>query len=113
MVAIVPRILRIYATPDGHTPFSEWLDSLQDWRGQALITTRLDRLRLGNFGDCQPIGEGLSELRIDFGPGYRVYFGQETMEIVLLLCGGSKRSQRRDVEKAKRYWRDYKGRRNA
>ena len=105
--------IRIYTTSDGRAPFSEWLDSLRDRRGQAVIAARVDRVQLGNFGDCRSIGGGVSELRIHFGPGYRVYFGQDGGEIVLLLCGGAKQTQPRDIAKAKVYWGDYRSRTSA
>ena len=72
----------------------------------GIILTRLDRVQNGNFGDCQSVGEGVSELRIDFGPGYRVYFGQDG-DRVILLHGGRKNRQSKDIVKAKEYWRDY------
>jgi len=68
---------------------------------------RLDRVSLGNFGDCRSVGEGVQELRIDYGPGYRVYFGQHGSTIVLLLCGGDKDSQAKDIDLAKHYWKEY------
>jgi len=71
---------------------------------------RLNRIRLGNFGDCKSLGEGVMELRIDHGPGYRVYFGQVDRRIVLLLCGGDKSPQGRDMEKARGYWAGYRRR---
>ncbi len=71
---------------------------------------RLERFRLGNVGDWKSVGEGVLELRIDWGPGYRVYFAQDGKEIVLLLCGGEKGTQVRDIKDAKKYWRDYRGR---
>lgn len=108
-----PRTLRIYTTAEGRAPFSEWLDSLRDQRGQALIEVRLDRVRFGNFGDCRHVGSGIQELRIDFGPGYRVYFGIAGGTVVLLLCGGSKRTQSKDIAKAMVYWSDYRRRMNA
>lgn len=90
-------------------PISEWLDDL-DMKTQSIIYTRLDRVSLGNFGDCKQIknGGGVWELRIDFGPGYRIYFGRNGVELVILLLGGSKGSQDRDIKKAKKYWTDYK-----
>jgi putative addiction module killer protein len=89
------------------------LEALADIRARAVIRTRLDRVRLGNLGDCRPLGQGLHELRIDFGPGYRVYFVHSSAATVLLLCGGPKRSQRTEVARARRYWRDYESRKNA
>ncbi len=74
---------------------------------QARIDARLDRVRLGNFGDHKALGEGLFELRIHGGSGYRIYFATDREAIVLLLCGGGKNTQKRDIAKAKRYWRDY------
>ena len=72
------------------------------------ILARLERLKSGNLGDCRSVGSGVFELRLDFGPGYRIYFGQVSNTIVLLLCGGDKSSQTRDIERAKTYWLEYK-----
>jgi len=105
-----PKELRIYITEKGREPFSEWLISLRDQRARAKIRVRLDRVSLGNFGDCHGIGDGIQELRIDYGPGYRVYFAQEGTMIVLLLCGGDKSSQTKDIQSAKQYWTDYRRR---
>jgi putative addiction module killer protein len=105
-----PRELRIYRTVDGRLPFGEWLASLHDERARAKIRVRLDRVSLGNFGDCHSVGEGVQELRIDYGPGYRVYFGQLGSTIVLLLCGGDKDTQARDIDLAKHYWKEYRRR---
>lgn len=102
------RAIEIYLTEEGRAPFTEWLDSLRDIRGRVKIRTRLDRVRLGNFGDSASVGEGVEELRIDFGPGYRVYCGQIGSKVVLLLCGGDKSTQTQDILQAKRYWNDYK-----
>lgn len=77
-------------------------------KGSAVIRARLERIKLGNLGDCKSIGHGLSELRIAFGPGYRVYFGQEGVKIIVLLCGGNKSSQTKDIAKAKLLWMEYK-----
>ena len=79
-------------------------------KARAKIRVRLDRMSLGNYGDCHGVGEGVKELRIDFGPGYRVYFGQEGGTIVLLLCGGDKSTQAKDIETARRYWNEYRRR---
>src|SRR5699024_2945648 len=81
--------------------FRKWLRKLKDRRARTIITGRITRLAAGLPGDVAPIGEGLSELRIHYGPGYRVYFQQHGNVLILLLCGGDKRSQRRDIEKAK------------
>ena len=106
------RELREYLTETGRNPFREWLHSLRDHQARARIRVRLNRLRLGNLGDCKAVGEGVMELRMDFGPGYRVYFGQDGDILVILLCGGDKRTQSRDIVTAKQYWRSY-GRRTS
>ena len=80
--------------------FEHWLEGLRDRRAAARIITRIDRLQLGLFGDVKPVGEGVSEMRIDYGPGYRIYFVRRGRELVVLLAGGDKRSQSRDIEKA-------------
>jgi len=73
----------------------------------GIVRARLNRIRLGNFGDCKSVGGGVGELRIDFGPGYRVYYGRDGALVVVLLCGGTKGTQARDVLRAKGYWRKY------
>ncbi len=103
-----PREIEYYYTPNGQRPFIEWLESIQDIRTQDRIQARADRLKFGNFSDYKPVGDGVCELRLNFGPGYRIYFGMVDRTIVLLLCGGDKSSQRRDIERAKTYWREYK-----
>ena len=105
-----PKDLRIFLTKEGREPFSEWLNSIRDKKVRAKIRVRLDRVSLGNLGDCHGVGEGIQELRIDYGPGYRVYFGQEGTSIVLLLCGGDKSTQTNDIEIAKQYWNEYRRR---
>jgi putative addiction module killer protein len=109
-VEAISKELRIYVTEEGREPFNEWLASLRDHRARAKIRVRLDRVSLGNFGDCHGVGEGVQELRVNYGPGYRVYFGQEGTAIVLLLCGGDKNTQMKDIETAKQYWREYRRR---
>jgi putative addiction module killer protein len=82
--------------------FSQWFDSLRDRQARARINVRIRRLSLGNFGDAKPVGEGVSELRVDFGPGYRVYFVQHGLTLVILLAGGDRRTQDRDIRKAQK-----------
>lgn len=81
--------------------FAEWLDGLADPRAASRIAQRIVRLQSGLFGDVKPVGEGVSELRIDYGPGYRVYFVQRGRVLIVLLCGGVKRTQARDIRRAK------------
>ncbi len=81
--------------------FTEWLESLRDVKGRAVIARRIQRLALGNFGDQKAVGSSVYELRIDFGPGYRVYFTRRGSQLVILLCGGDKSSQARDITEAK------------
>lgn len=91
--------------------FERWIKSLRDPQAKAKVAIRIRRLSLGNPGDVKPVGEGVSELRIDYGPGYRVYFIQDGPVVVVLLCGGDKRTQQRDIEQAKALasqWRDQK-----
>lgn len=105
-----PKELHIYVTASGQAPFSDWLALLLDTKARAKIRVRLDRVSLGNLGDCHGVGEGVQELRIDYGPGYRVYFGQASSTIVVLLCGGDKSTQAKDIELAQNYWSDYRRR---
>ncbi|HEY9622275.1 MAG TPA: type II toxin-antitoxin system RelE/ParE family toxin [Crinalium sp.] len=105
--------LRVYETQKGAVPFTDWLDGLSDQNARARIKKRLDRVALGNLGDYKFVGEGVFELRIDYGPGYRVYCAQSGMLMILLLCGGDKSSQNRDILKAKQFWADFKRRENA
>ncbi len=98
-----------YSTRTGKEPFIDWLDDL-DIKARAIILTRIARIRLGNFGDCKRIkdGDGVIELRIRYGPGYRIYFGKKGTGLIILLIGGDKGSQNRDIAKAKRYWLNFK-----
>jgi putative addiction module killer protein len=102
--------LRYYQTQSGRRPFVEWVDSLVDRGARARIATRLDIVAAGSFGDAKSIGDGVMELRIDWGPGYRIYFAREGQVVVILLCGGDKRTQVEDIRHAKDYFRDYKRR---
>jgi putative addiction module killer protein len=102
--------LRRYLTGSGRDVFGEWLAGLKDARAQAKIVARIDRLSLGNFGDCKALRGGLFELRIDWGPGYRVYYALVGKTCVLLLCGGDKRKQSADIKRAQEYLKDYRER---
>ena len=102
--------VRYYVTASGRDPYQEWLNDLGDLKGRVIIQRRIDRILKGSLGDHKFCEDGVWELRIDFGPGYRVYYGQDAATTVLLLCGGSKRSQSADIKQAVRYWLDYQGR---
>lgn len=103
--------IRHYLTASGHDPYQEWLDHLKDLTGRVAIQRRVDRVARGNFGEHRFLQEGVWELKIDVGPGYRVYYAQESTTVVLLLCGGSKRTQTSDIKTAVKYWLDYQQRR--
>lgn len=103
--------VRRYTTRTGKDVVGDWLAALED-HARARIATRIDRLSLGNFGDCKPLREGVSELRIDWGPGYRLYYAMLGRTCVLLLCGGDKRKQSSDIKHAIEYLKDYKERTN-
>src|SRR5713226_4075603 len=100
--------LRRYQSASGRDPFGEWLAGLKDTRTKAKILARVDRLSLGNFGDCRSLGAGLFELRIDWGPGYRVYYAMVGKGCVLLLCGGDKSRQSADIRRSAEYLKDYR-----
>jgi putative addiction module killer protein len=102
--------IRRYLTEGGRDVFGEWMAGLKDARTRAKIVARIDRLALGNFGDCKALGGGLLELKIDWGPGYRVYYALIGKECVLLLAGGDKRRQSSDIDRARKYLADYKER---
>ncbi|MDS4068139.1 MAG: type II toxin-antitoxin system RelE/ParE family toxin [Candidatus Competibacter sp.] len=99
-----------YQNADGREPFTEWLNTLRDKVAQARIRVRLRQVQAGNFGDVQPVGAGVSELRIHVGAGYRVYYGQHGKTVVILLCGGDKSSQTADIQRAQALWSEWKRR---
>ncbi|NJD89215.1 MAG: type II toxin-antitoxin system RelE/ParE family toxin [Betaproteobacteria bacterium] len=103
------EVLR-YRAADGSEPFSEWLASLKDKQAQAKVRLRIQRIATGNLGDSRPAGGGVREMREHDGPGYRVYFAQHGKSLVLLLCGGTKKSQDEDIRMARLYWADWKRR---
>lgn len=102
-----PIELLEYLTDSGQNPFQEWLEGLRDQQARARIRTRLNRIRLGNFGDCRSVGDGISKLQIRHGSGYCVYFGCRGNTVVILLYGGDKKTQSRDITRAQTYWDDY------
>lgn len=99
-----------YQRSDGREPVTEWLASIRDKQAQAKVRLRLKRLEAGIFGDCEPVGDGVLELREHLGPGYWVYFARHGRMVVILLCGGTKRTQAADIRLAKTYWLDWKQR---
>jgi putative addiction module killer protein len=100
--------IELYKTKSGKIPYDEWLESLDDYTS-GKIFIRIERLSLGNFSNCEPIGEGAHEVKMDIGPGYRIYFSNiTTKKIILILNGGTKRTQPKDIKKAKEYLEDYK-----
>lgn len=105
--------IRVYVRPDGRCPFYEWLYSVKDTVTRVRIRAKLDRVVLGNLGDSKSVGNNIFELRMHYGPGFRIYFGQEGEKIIVLLCAGDKKSQTKDVEEAKAFWADYKRRKSA
>src|SRR5258708_23347915 len=102
--------LRYYQTSGGARPLIDWLERLGDRQARTRIEARLARVAVGNLGDVQSVGAGVMELRIDWGPGYRVYFARVGQVIILLLCAGDKRTQQKDIGRAKDYFADYKAR---
>ncbi len=102
--------IQIYSDRAGRVPFTQWLEALTDRQGRAAIKARLLRLELGNFGDCKPLRDGVQELRIDKGPGYRVYLSRQGPVLVLLLCGSDKADQDRAIRQAINYLDDWKER---
>lgn len=102
--------VRRYQRADCAVPLTDWLADLRDARARAKLEIRFRRVSLGILGDIKPVGEGVLELREDIGPGYRVYIGRHGAALVILLCGGDKRSQDADIQRAKEYWLDWKRR---
>ncbi len=99
--------IKIFATSQGREPFVDWLEKFnRDVKKRIIL--RINRISIGNLGDCKNLGEGVLELRFKFGKGYRIYFGKDGDKLVILLCGGDKKTQKQDIEKAKQYWSEYK-----
>ena len=108
---MTPVEVRNYETAAGVQPVAEWLNSLRDSAFRLRIAARIERLGKGLPGDWKSVGGGVFELRIDTGPGYRVYYAHHGKALILLLCGGDKRTQTKDIERAHEYWKDYQARR--
>jgi len=98
--------IRHYLTPDGHDPFQDWLDNLRDAHAYVAVLRRVDRVSQGNFGDHKFCRDGVWEMRIDSGPGYRVYYARRDKTMILLLCGGDKRKQQADIGRAVDCWQE-------
>jgi len=111
MGEVQPYAIEIYVTRRGSVPFEGWLLRLRDARARARIRARLARVRLGNLGDAHAVSGSIWELRIDYGPGYRVYYAQSGPATLLLLCGGDKTAQAADIQQAQTYWTEYQERR--
>jgi putative addiction module killer protein len=101
--------IREYLDRQGRSPFAAWFEDLNA-PAAAKVAVAVARMELGNFSNSRSVGEGVFEFRIDFGPGYRIYFGKDGETIVILLAGGTKKRQHRDIETAKQRWQDYKDR---
>lgn len=106
------KTLFIYKEKNNREPYKEWIASIKDKKVLAIIQQRLDRLELGLCGDCKSVGNGIQELRIHYGAGYRVYFTEINKVIVILLCGGNKNTQAKDIECAKNYLNELRSREN-
>lgn len=107
-VKYMPYSIKVYETMRGKRPFQQWLDDLPGMKIRVRMELRIDRLTMGNLGQCKALNAGLYELKIDMGPGYRIYFGKIGQQIILLLCAGDKKSQKTDIIKAREYLKDYK-----
>jgi putative addiction module killer protein len=105
-----PHQLTYYTDQHGKKPFRDWFLSLRDRAAMQRIAARLDRVAVGNLGDHKGVGSGVMELRITHGPGYRIYYAHDGDQVVLLLIGGDKSTQERDIETAKAYWKDHQER---
>lgn len=110
MVRVEPQRVETYITEEGKCPFDEWLSDLTDQKAAARIDARIARLRLGNFGDWKSVAGAVMEMRVDVGPGYRIYLARVGRRVVLLLCGGAKGTQRADIKTAQEYLADYQAR---
>lgn len=105
---IMSKTIIVYRDETGKEPFTKWFNNLKDSRNRRRILSRLRRVEQGHYGDCKNIQDGVFELRLFFGPGYRVYFGEEGETLIVLLCAGNKNSQDKDIQTAVMHWKEYK-----
>jgi len=105
-----PKVLRHYQTAGGKKPFLDWLLDIRSYKIQSIINNRLERFAEGNPGQWRSVGQGVYELKIDWGPGYRIYFGCDGVDLIILLMGGDKSTQRGDILEAHEFWGDYQRR---
>lgn len=105
---VKPRDIHYYTTANGKQPVRKWLESIKDSMTQAILYKRIRQAGMGNFGHTRSVGGGVSEFKIDFGQGYRIYFGLHKDKLIVLLVGGTKRTQQADIETAKDYWNHWK-----
>lgn len=112
MTEATQKEIEFYITPEGKIPFNDWFESLKDKRGREEVARRLNRALQGNFGDHKVLSEGLYEMRITYGPAYRIYYTEKDKRIIVLLCAGDKSSQSEDIKRAKQYLEDYLGGQN-
>ncbi len=110
MSQAVPRKVETYVTRDGKDVFQGWLNGLADQRATVLIEKTVAKVRLGNLGQHKSVGEGVQEIVLDYGPGYRIYFGEHGTTLVILLLGSTKKKQQEAIKLAQRYWKDWKER---
>jgi putative addiction module killer protein len=104
------RVIELYIKTDGQIPYQNWLERIKDKATRARIINGVTKMEKGNFGISEGVGDGVIELKLDFGPGYRIYYALEEEKIILLLVGGSKKSQKDDIKQSKVYLNDYRSR---
>ena len=110
MRGATPRKVETYVTQSGKDLFREWLNDLPDQRARILVDKTIAKIRLGNLGKHKSVGEGVQEIVLDYGPGYRLYFSEHGNTLIILLCGSTKKGQQSAIDDSKRYWKDWKRR---
>ena len=112
VISYVKIVVKAYKNEQGNIPYRKWLSSIKDNVVKVRILQRFDRVEYGHLGSFKALANGIYELKLDFGPGYRVYYGMEEKKLIILLCGGDKSTQKKDIAKAIEYWKDYKENKN-